>query len=190
MNKGNKSAALFCKLCMNGSYGYDGMNTEKYNKVRITNENKARSSFMADTFVDAVKLNEDVYLTESKTKSTTVKTCLQEAYFTLDNSKFWLLNFLYNFLFKCIDPMKYHYVEGDTDSIYLAIAADSLDEIVLDDMREYWNANKYYFFPDAKKGVVDEKKLLGVAIENEADNCIALAPKCYTLFNNDARSCY
>ena len=51
--------------------------------------------------------------------------------------------------------------------------------------KEYWNANKYYFFPDAKKGVVDEKKLLGVAIENEADNCIALAPKCYTLFNND-----
>ena len=57
--------------------------------------------------------------------------------------------------------------------------------MILDDMREYWNTNKYYFFPDAKKGVVDEKKLLGVAIENEADNCIALAPKCYTLFNND-----
>ena len=34
----------------------------------------------------------------------------------------------------------------------------------------------------------DEKKLLGVAIENEADNCIALAPKCYTLFNEGEES--
>ena len=184
MSKGNKSAALFCKLCMNGSYGYDGMNTEKYNKVRVTNEDKVRSCFMSDTFVDSVRLNEDTYLTESKTKSTTVKTCLQEAYFTLDNAKYWFLNFLYNFLFKCLDPMKYHYVEGDTDSIYLAIAADSLDDIVLDEMKSYWNENKNLFFPDPKKGVSDEKKLLGVAIENEADNAIALAPKCYTLFNN------
>ena len=35
------------------------------------------------------------------------------------------------------------------------------------------------------KDVFDEKKLLGLAIEKEGENCIALAPKCYTIFNNN-----
>ena len=31
----------------------------------------------------------------------------------------------------------------------------------------------------------DEKKILGLAIEKEGENCIALCSKCYTIWNND-----
>ena len=38
-------------------------------------------------------------------------TCLQEAVFTLDNAKFWYLNFVYNFMYKCLDMDKIHFIE-------------------------------------------------------------------------------
>ena len=81
-----------------------------------------------------------------------------------------------------------HYIEGDTDSAYWAIAGDPNDDyhqqfkhVIAD--REYYDQHVYEWFPDPSKDVYDEKKLLGLAIEKEGENCIALAPKCYTIWN-------
>jgi hypothetical protein len=83
-----------------------------------------------------------------------------------------------------------HYVEGDTDSMYWAIAGNPNEDYhqrfnyVIRD-QEFYNEHVYEWFPDPSKDVYDEKKILGLAIEKEGENCIALAPKCYTIWNND-----
>ena len=45
--KGNEK---FFKISMNGSYGYDGMNSENFNKVRIVDKNKAFQLIASDGY--------------------------------------------------------------------------------------------------------------------------------------------
>ena len=87
------------------------------------------------------------------------------------------------------------FIEGDTDSMYWAISGNpekdytqKFEYVVKN--KKFYNENKHLFFPDEslKEGTLEriqsEKKLLGLAIEKEGENCIALAPKCYTIWDN------
>ena len=196
----NKGLDMFCKISLNGSYGYDGMNSEKFTKAKIQNKNRTFKSQLSDTFLSTRKISDDNYIVESESKTFSCNTCIQEAFFTLDNAKYWYLNFVYNFMYKAFDMSRIHFVEGDTDSMYWAISGDpnrdchqGFDAVIKDKM--FYEKNAKYFFPIIDQNMSDldkirqEKKLLGLSIEREADNCIALAPKCYTLWdNNDSTS--
>jgi len=71
--------------------------------------------------------------------------------------------------------------------MYWAIAGDPnkpytqrFDAIIKN--HELWNRWAPLFFPTKPGDKKDEKKILGLAIEKEGLNMIALAPKCYTIF--------
>ena len=93
-------------------------------------------------------------------------------------------------MYKCLDMDRIHYVEGDTDSAYWAVAGNPNEDYtqqfkyVIRD-QSFYDAHVYEWFPDPSKDIYDEKKILGLAIEKQGENCIALAPKCYTIWNND-----
>jgi hypothetical protein len=170
----------FYKLCLNGSYGFDGMNTEKYETLKVLNEDKTYEAQLFPSHISTRKITSDQYIVTTKPNSFRCKTCIQEAYFTLDNAKFWYLNFIYNFLYKALDRRKFHFIEGDTDSMYWAVAGDPNDD--------YKQGFKHIItdqaFYDAHiESWVKGKQLLGLAIEKQDENCIALSPKCYTLFS-------
>jgi hypothetical protein len=188
--KENHGKEQFCKLCLNGSYGYDGKNTEKYVRSAVKTKSEAFKAQVFDTHVDTRKLSENKYMVVSKPRSFHCDTCLQESYFTLDNAKYWYLNFVYNFMYKCLDMNRMHFIQGDTDSAYWAISGNLKEDykqgfkyVVKD--RKFYDKHIYEWMPDPSKGKYDEKKLLGLAIEKEAENCIALAPKCYTIWNSN-----
>ena len=131
-------------------------------------------------------------------KSYNCDTCIHEAYFTLDNAKYWYLVFIYEFMYKCLDMDKIHFIEGDTDSMYWAIAGDPNDgfkqgfkHVVKD--KEYYDKHVFKFllynffcFDEKSRPVLTthadrlahEKKLLGLAVEKEGLNLVALSPKC------------
>jgi hypothetical protein len=52
--------------------------------------------------------------------------------------------------------------------------------------REFYDEHVYDWFPDPTKGIKNEKKLLGLAIEKHGENCIALSPKCYTIWTEQS----
>jgi hypothetical protein len=94
--------------------------------------------------------------------------------------------FYYEFLNKCIDMNKIHAIEGDTDSLYFAVAGDPTKDyhqgfrnVVKN--KGYYHKHFYEWFPDPWLGKENEKKLGGVAVENEGDFLIAIAPKNYTI---------
>ena len=181
----------FYKISMNGSYGYDGMNTEKYSKVKICDSDKAYQSIVSDTYINGSKIADDTFLIQSNPKSFRCKTCIQTAFFTLDNAKFWYLTFIYDFMFKCLDLDKFHLTSADTDSAYFAIAGnmnesnDQVFKYIIKD-KEFYNENIYKFMPNPSiNSVYDEKKILGCCVEKYGDNQIALCPKCYTIWNNN-----
>ena len=186
----SKGRELFYKTCLNGSYGYDGKNTEKYTKTTIKKRSDTFLAQIYTNFIDTRKIADDCYAVTYNPRSYKCDTCLQEAFFTLDNAKFWYLNFIYNFMYKCLDMDRIHYVEGDTDSAYWAVAGDPTEDYtqqfkyVIRD-QSFYDAHVYEWFPDPSKDIYDEKKILGLAIEKQGENCIALAPKCYTIWNND-----
>ncbi|KAA6367687.1 MAG: hypothetical protein EZS28_036786 [Streblomastix strix] len=169
---------------MNSSYGSDGMNTEKYTEIKVIDQKEALKAHLSNTFMDEQQLSDNAYAVQMNPETCTCKTPIQEAYFVLDNAKYWYLNFIYNFMHKCLDMNKLHFVEGDTDSAYWAVSGDAnagykqqFDNVIKD--KQFYDDNAKYYFPAIENDLLDEKKVLGLAIENEGTEMIALAPKNY-----------
>ncbi|KAA6370011.1 MAG: hypothetical protein EZS28_034461, partial [Streblomastix strix] len=187
---GNKGLEQFCKIIMNSSYGSDGMNTEKYTKIKIMNEKQALQAHLSNMFMNDQKLSDNVYAVQMNPEKCSCKTPLQVAYFVLDNAKYWYLNFIYNFMYKCFDMNKLHFIEGDTDSAYWAVSGNPNEsykqqfKYVIKD-QQFYNENAKYFFPTIEGDLLDEKKILGLAIEREGTEMIALAPKNYYIMVGD-----
>ncbi|KAA6378941.1 MAG: hypothetical protein EZS28_025532 [Streblomastix strix] len=151
------------------------------------------------------KLADNLYAVQYNPKNCKSNTCLQVAYFTLDNAKYWYLNFIYNFMYKCLDMTKLHFVEGDTDQAYWAISGRqtiksddnqrAYEDNIHQDFKYVIKGQQFYvasaknffpknaisddFFAMIEGDKPDEKKLLGLSIENEGDEMFALAPKNY-----------
>ncbi|KAA6370296.1 MAG: hypothetical protein EZS28_034177, partial [Streblomastix strix] len=82
---------------------------------------------------------------------------------------------------QAFDQTKMHVVQLDTDSLTLAISGDKnrgpeqrFDAVIKD--IEFYNKNKGYFFSED-----DQRKILGVHIEKQGLNCVALSPKNYII---------
>ena len=99
----NVGKEMFFKTSLNGSYGYDGKNTEKYTKASIKDLESTFTAQLYPSFVDSRKIGDNKYLVSYNPDTFKVDTCIQEAYLTLDNAKFWYLNFIYNFMHKCLE---------------------------------------------------------------------------------------
>ncbi|KAA6388813.1 MAG: hypothetical protein EZS28_015662 [Streblomastix strix] len=169
---------------MNSSYGSDGMNTEKYTEIKVMDQKEALKAHLSNTFMDEQQLGDNAYVVQMNPETCTCKTPIQEAYFVLDNAKYWYLNLIYNFMHKCLDMDKMHFEEGDTDSAYWAVSgsadADHLQQFnyVIKD-KQFYDDNAKYFFPTIENDLLVEKKVLGLAIENEGTEMIAITPKNY-----------
>ncbi|KAA6390015.1 MAG: hypothetical protein EZS28_014457 [Streblomastix strix] len=60
----NKGQEQFFKIVMNSSYGSDGMNSEKYHKVKIMNKKQTERAIRSNAFMDEQKISEDSYLVQ------------------------------------------------------------------------------------------------------------------------------
>jgi hypothetical protein len=98
---------------LNAAYGKDIMNIANYNRLNIVSKNQAFPAQCHPDFVGCRKITNNAYLVEKRTRTYRVKTAIYEVVFTLDNAKFWYLKFVYDFLYKCLDMTKVHFVEGD-----------------------------------------------------------------------------
>ncbi|WP_295163659.1 hypothetical protein, partial [uncultured Brachyspira sp.] len=87
ISKKEKGNEKFYKISMNGSYGYDGINSENFSKIKICNKDKAYSAIISDTYINGIEINDDCYLIQQQPKHFKCNTPLQEAFFTLDNAK-------------------------------------------------------------------------------------------------------
>jgi hypothetical protein len=202
--EGDVTGDMFYKIALNGSYGYDIMNCANFSHSKLCDTAQTFSSQLNPNFISARKLAQDNYQVEYTPKSYSCNTSIIQGFFTLDNAKFWYLNFIYNFMYKCLDMTKIHFVEGDTDSMYFAISGNCEEDnkqgfkhVIKDE--KFYNDNVYKFFPHSfystnnsnpkfKTGLEEkefDKKLGGVELEKQCDAMIALAPKMYSCLNID-----
>jgi hypothetical protein len=182
----NKSAKEnFFKISLNGSYGHDAMNTENYSKSFIQNEARANTSKLSDQFKNIRQLvdkdidqtYDSIYQVDMDSDKFKCQTPLQQAYFTLDNAKYWFLVFIYEFMYKCMDMNKIHFIYGDTDSMYFAISGDPNDDykqgfkhVVLD--KDYYDEHVFKFLPfDTFCFKESSRPTLNTMIDSLLDTC-------------------
>ncbi|KAA6366516.1 MAG: hypothetical protein EZS28_037958 [Streblomastix strix] len=140
---------------MNSSYGSDGMNTEKYTEIKVMDKKGALKAHLSNTFMDEQQLSDNAYAVQMNPETCT-----------------------------SFDMEKMHFVEGDTDSAYWAVSGSAdaghlqqFNYVIKD--KQFYDDNAKYFFPTIENDLMDEKKILGLAPENQGTEIIAPAPKNY-----------
>jgi hypothetical protein len=152
--KGNKGLDTFYSIfCLNGSYGYDIMNESNFPRSKLLDKDQTFTAQMSVRFRATRKLSDEMYQIQVVPKSYSCKTCIQEGYFTLDNAKFWYLNFYYNLMQNYLNMRRIQFVEGDTDSAYFSIAGNPNESntqafryVIKDE--EFYNKHIYDWVPN------------------------------------------
>ncbi|KAA6386198.1 MAG: hypothetical protein EZS28_018277 [Streblomastix strix] len=179
----NEGLGYFCKLILNSAFGGDALNGEKYSNTRLLSANKTFVQHMIGTFIHSTELNDDLYAMQVDRENCRCNTCLQVAYFVLDSTKFWKVNFIYNFMNKAYNMNRMHFIQGDTDSLTWAISGninkglDHLFEEVIKDQGFYDRCKDYVYSENGKK------QILHIGVEKFGYNCIALSSKNYIINN-------
>ncbi|GHU18504.1 hypothetical protein FACS189472_06940 [Alphaproteobacteria bacterium] len=186
MKLSNKGMEKYCKMILNSCYGFNIKNNENYGKVKLCTWKQAMMAQGRNNFLHTGKINDDLFMVYYRASTFKCHTCIQLGFFTLDNAKFAYLMFYYEFLTKCMDMNRIHAVEGDTDSLYFAVAGNprrgirqGFQYVVKD--RAFCRKHYYEWFPSWWGEKEDEKKLGGVAFEKIGDFQIANASKNYTI---------
>ncbi|KAA6399005.1 MAG: hypothetical protein EZS28_005464 [Streblomastix strix] len=119
------------------------------------------------------KLSDNVYAVQMNPDKCKCKTPLQVAYFVLDNAKY------------CFISQKE--ILTQRIGLYLAIQTKVINNSssTLQRINNFTMKNAKYFFPTIEGDLLDEKKILGLAIEREGTEMIALAPKNYYIMVDD-----
>jgi hypothetical protein len=97
-------------------------------------------------------------------------------------AKLRMLEFYYDCLDKYVDRSDFQYVEMDTDSAYLALSAEKLEDVIKPEMKQEYEQDKYNWFPDetTKESKAFNKRTPGLfKVEFEGNSIYALCSKLY-----------
>lgn len=72
---------------------------------------------------------------------------IQIGFFAFTYVKLCTLEFYYHYMDSYLDRWNSQYLEMDTDSAYMSLAGDSLEELVKPEKKEEFTATKYQWFP-------------------------------------------
>jgi hypothetical protein len=182
------------KLVGNSAYGRTGMNKNNFQKVRFCTEtqfNRAKNNYF---FNDAEEYD-GVYEVASRPRTVKQNMPIQVAFNVLNDAKLRMLEFYYDFIDKYIDRRDYQYIYMDTDSAYMALSANGINNLIKPEMREEFEREKDNWFPrtDTNENKAYDKRKPGLFKEEwSGDAMIALSSKtyyCSALAGGDKVSC-
>ena len=127
------------KLLANSSYGYQIKDRSRHNITKYLNDEKARKAINSKFFKNLNHLNDKLYEIESVKSDVEHKEPVIVGFFNVQYAKLRMLELCYKFFQKFRDFNSFEEKEKDTDSLYLAVAFDLLEDCIKPDMREVWN---------------------------------------------------
>ena len=92
-------------------------------------------------------VDNDLYEVKSLKKHVTFDLPIQIGMYVYFWAKLKMLEFVYDCIKKYILDDCYEFIEMDTDSLYLSLCSNSLDDVVKPELREKFFENYDYFFP-------------------------------------------
>ena len=147
------------------------------------------------------ELPEQIYEVEMSKTRIEHKEPIIVGFFILQYAKLTMLQLKYNFFSPFCDKNKYELIEMDTDSLYMALSEEKIDEIIRPEMRSVWywmrqsDCNDNFaansssnFFPRecCKKHAAFDKRTPGLFKEEfRCSEMIALCSKTYCCYDEE-----
>ena len=181
------------KLIGNAVYGHSLMDKEKHSHVIFTDLEGTNKHINSPFFKDLEEMDEDTFEIKMQKKRVKYDLPIQLGFFVYNYAKLRMLEFLYDFIDKHMDRAKYNLIEMDTDSLYLALSTDSLEDAVKPEMEKSFAEAKIEFFPrsDTPENAAFDSRTPGLfKVEWQGDCFYGLAAKTYYCFSEKGKDKY
>ena len=135
------------KLLGNSGYGKTITNVDRHHDVKYCTE-KAASLMVNDRrFRQLDVVVDDAYEIAMNKKTVTYALPVHVGFFVLQYAKIRMLQFYYDFIDRYLERPLFQYCEMDTDSAYLALAGESVDDLVTPELREHYFRHRSEWLP-------------------------------------------
>ena len=138
-NPNSSVVAETMKLVANSSYGYQIMDRSRHTVTKYLTDEKTRSAINSKMFKRPNHITDQLYEVEVFKSEIEHREPIIVGFFILHYAKQRMLELYYNFFKKFCDTDKYEELEMDTDSLYLALCEESLEDVILPKKRAEWN---------------------------------------------------
>ena len=126
------------KLLGNSSYDYQIMDRSRHTKTKFLGDEKTHKAINKKFFKRLNIVKKDLYEVELLKSTIEHREPIIVGFFILQYAKLRMLELYYNFFHKYCDENKFEELEMDTDSLYLALAEDNLDDCILPEKKAQW----------------------------------------------------
>ena len=131
------------KLLGNSAYGKTITNKDRHRDVQFCDDDEAPKKVNEPQFQQLNVLSEDLYEVEMAKKKIKYDLPIQISFFVYQYAKLRMLKFYYDFIDIYLDRKNFQYIEMDTDSAYIALAGQNLENLTKPELKkqffEEWN---------------------------------------------------
>ena len=131
-NRKSSVVAETMKLLGNSSYGYQIMDRTKFTDTVYCSSETVDRAINRRTFRKLEEVTSNVFEVNSARNKIEHREPIIVGFFILQYAKLRMLELYYNFFDRFCDKNMYEELEMDTDSLYLALGAESIDDIIGD----------------------------------------------------------
>ena len=128
--------AEMSKLIGNSSYGQMITNKEKHHDIVYVDESEISTEIIGNHFYDMTKLPDGYYKVEKTKKKINLDLPIHIGVFILNYAKLHMLEFYYDFLDYYLSLEDFEILEMDTDSNYLGITAENVEDLIKPELKE------------------------------------------------------
>ena len=127
------------KLLANSSYGDQIMDRSRHRVTKYLSDEKIHSAINSKLFKRLNQITDQLYEVELVKSEIEHREPILVGFFNLQYAKLRMFELYYNFFKKFCDTDKYENFEMDTDSLYLALSEENLEDAFLPEKRAEWN---------------------------------------------------
>ena len=166
------------------------MDVGRHQEVRYEREeSKVAHAINSFFFHDLEELSDEVFELKMFKKKIKCDLPIQIGFFVFTYAKLCMLEFYYHCIDAFLDRRDFQYLEMDTDSAYMSLAGDSLEELVQPDKKEEFAAVQHQWFPrhDTPEHAAYDKRKPGLfKVEWKGDGFVGLNSKTYCCWGADS----
>ncbi len=173
------------KLLGNSAYGKTVTDQLKHVNIWVCSDADAPTMINDKHFKALHSVGGGMYEVDMFRKAINLNLPLQIGFFVYQYAKLRMLEFYFDFLMQFVAPRDFQMCEMDTDSAYLAISGDSLDDVIKPGMKDKYHREKHLWFPrqNTPEQYSYDKRTPGLfKVEWEGEGIIALCSKTYFCF--------
>ena len=130
------------KLLGNSFYGYQLMDRSKHTMTKYLGDEKTHKAINNQFFKRLKIVAKDLYEVELVKSTIEHREPIIVGFFIIQYAKLRMLELHYNFFDNFCDVNKFEELEMDTDSLYLALAEEDLDDCILPSKRAEWTERR------------------------------------------------